>query len=227
MLVVIPKQLFDFLRDLEENNNRPWFQANKRRYEMEFKEPLLAFISAFAERLPQISPYYMAIPKVTGGSLFRIYRDVRFSKDKRPYKTWAGMHFRHERSPYVHSPGFYLHLQPGSSFVSCGIWKPEREMLQQIRQVISEHPQRWLDAVSDPGFQSAYHLAGDSLKRPPRGFDPAHPLIEDLKRKDFLASHPLTESTTLRDDFLNLYVDLCQKAVPFMSFLTESIGLTW
>ncbi len=225
--MALPKKLFDFLRDLEQNNNRPWFQANKERYEREYKEPLLAFIADFADRLPHISPYYMAIPKMTGGSLFRIYRDLRFSKDKRPYKTWAGMHFRHERAPDVHSPGFYLHLEPGSSFVSCGIWKPERATLQRVRQVIAEHPRRWLEAINEPAFRAAYHLAGDSLKRPPRGFDPDHPLIQDLKRVDYLASHSITEKTALREDFLDFYVDLCQKAVPFMRFLTESLGLIW
>ncbi|MFN2113173.1 MAG: DUF2461 domain-containing protein [Anaerolineales bacterium] len=225
--MILPEDLFDFLRDLQENNNRPWFQANKERYLKEYLEPLLAFISAFADRLPQISPYYMAVPKTTGGSLFRIYRDMRFSRDKRPYKTWAGMHFRHERAPDVHAPGFYLHLEPGNSFISCGIWKPESATLQRIRRVISEHPQRWLDAVTEPEFRSAYQLAGDSLQRPPRGFDPEHPLIEDLKRVDYLASHPITESTALRDDFLDLYADLCLKAAPFMRFLTESLGLAW
>jgi uncharacterized protein (TIGR02453 family) len=227
MIVIIPAELFEFLRDLKENNNRPWFQANKDRYEKYYKEPLLAFISEFADRLPQISPYYTAIPKMTGGSLFRIYRDMRFSADKRPYKTWAAMHFRHERAPDVHSPGFYLHLEPGSCFISCGIWKPESRTLQRVRLVISEHPQRWLDAISGPDFQSNYHLAGDALQQAPRGFDANHPMIEDLKRKDFLASHPITEKTALRDDFLDLYTDLCLKSAPFMSFLTESIGLAW
>lgn len=225
--VRIPPELFDFLSDLKENNNRPWFQENKDRYENYFKEPLLAFIEAFAERLPAISPYYMAVPKLTGGSLFRIYRDVRFSKDKQPYKTWAGMHFRHERARDVHSPGYYIHLEPGNNFISCGIWKPDRESLGRIRQVILEHPQRWLDAIQGDGFSSVYQLAGESLIRPPRGIDPDHPLIEDLKRKDFLASIKINKRIATRMDFLDYYVDTCQAAAPFMRFLTESIGLSW
>ncbi len=225
--MLIPEELFVFLRELKENNNRVWFQANKDRYERYFKDPLLAFIAAIGERLPSISPYYVAIPRVTGGSLFRIYRDVRFSRDKRPYKTWAGMHFRHERARDVHSPGFYLHLEPGNCFISCGIWKPDRETLLRVRQVIADHPPRWIEAISDPDFVAAYQLAGDSLKRPPRGFDPEHPLIEDLKRVDFLASHPITEERALSPDFLDFYADMCQKAVPFMRFLTEAVGLAW
>ena len=196
----IPLELFEFLSELKENNNRPWFQENKYRYEKFLKDPLLAFIAAFADRLPTISPYYMAVPKVTGGSLFRIYRDVRFSKDKQPYKTWAGMHFRHDRARDVHSPGYYLHL---------------------------EHPQRWIAAKQEEKFASLYRLAGESLKRPPRGFDPDHPLIEDLKRKDFLASIEIDERTATRPDFLDYYVETCQIAVPFMRFLTESLSLSW
>lgn len=225
--MIFPPELYDFLRDLAVNNDRTWFQDNRSRYERCYLEPLLGFIAAVGEKLPLISPYYMAVPKQNGGSLFRIYRDVRFSRDKRPYKTWAGIHFRHERAADVHSPGFYLHLEPGSSFVSCGIWKPERETLLRVRQTIAEHPQRWLDATSSPAFRADYHLAGDSLIRPPQGFDPDHPLVEDLKRKDFLASHPIDEETALRPDFLDLYVALCQSAAPFMRFLTESIGLAW
>ncbi len=226
-MVKIPPELYVFLSDLKENNNRAWFQENKDRYEKYLKEPLLDFIAAFAERLPAVSPYYMAVPKVTGGSLFRIYRDVRFSKDKRPFKTWAGMHFRHERARDVHSPGFYIHLEPGNSFISCGIWKPDRESLERIRLVVSEHSQRWLDAIQDQEFSALYRLAGESLKRPPRGFDPDHPLIEDLKRVDYLASIEIDEKIATRADFLDYYLETCQVAAPFMRFLTESIGLSW
>jgi uncharacterized protein (TIGR02453 family) len=225
--VVIPRELYDFLVELKENNNRAWFQSNKARYEHFYKEPLLNFIAAFAERLPQISPYYTAIPRINGGSLFRIYRDIRFSRDKRPYKTWVGMHFRHERARDVHSPGFYLHLEPGNNFISCGIWKPETSTQYRIRQVIDEHPKRWLEAIGDPEFREDYQLVGDSLMRPPRGYDDNHPLIEDLKRKDYLASHPLNKETALSPDFLDFYLDMCVKASPFMQFLTESIGLAW
>lgn len=223
----IPPELFDFLSELRENNNRPWFQENKDRYEKFIKEPLLAFIAAVAERLPAVSPYYMAIPKVTGGSLWRIYRDVRFSKDKRPYKIWAGMHFRHERARDVHSPGFYIHLEPDNSFISCGIWRPTSETQRRIRQVLLEHPQRWLDAIEEERFTSLYRLRGKSLTRPPRGIDPEHPLIEDLKRVDYLASIRINEKIATQPDFLDYYLETCQAAAPFMRFLTESIGLTW
>jgi uncharacterized protein (TIGR02453 family) len=223
----IKPELFTFLRELKNNNNRDWFQANKSRYENEVKRPLFDFIEDFGGRLPAISPHYQAIPSTSGGSLFRIYRDVRFSKDKSPYKTGAGIHFRHERARDVHAPGFYLHLEPGDVFAACGIWHPDPAALGRIREVILEHPERWLAARDESGFRSAYALEGDSLARPPRGIDPEHPLVEDLKRKDFLGSAELSEDLACRPDFLDRYFELCLKAVPFMRFLTEALDLSW
>ncbi len=219
--------LFDFLSDLKQNNNRDWFQVNKDRYENDVKEPLLTFIAAFAERSPEISTSIMVIPRVSGGSLFRIYRDVRFSKDKTPYKTGAGIHFRHKRGKDVHAPGYYLHLEPGDVFVGSGIWKPNTETVTKIRSKIAEHPDQWLAIIEDKKFQKTFTLGGDSLKRPPKGFDPEHPLIEDLKRKDYLASIVLNEKIVCEQNFLDYYVDLCKTAAPFMEFLTRAVGLDW
>src|SRR5687768_5522973 len=109
-------ELFGFLAELEQNNDRDWFTANKRRYEDDLLEPALAFIEDFEPHLRQISPHFRADARRTGGSLFRIYRDTRFSKDKTPYKTTAGFYFRHERYKEVRAPGFYLHLAPGDVF---------------------------------------------------------------------------------------------------------------
>ncbi len=223
----IKSELFIFLSELKENNNRDWFQANKDRYENDVKDPLLAFIAAFAERAPEISTSIMAIPRTTGGSLFRIYRDMRFSKDKTPYKTGAGIHFRHKRGKDVHAPGYYLHLEPGDVFAGAGIWKPNTETITKIRTKISEHPDQWLNIVQDKKFKKTFTLGGDSLKRPPKGFDPDHPLIEDLKRKDYLASIVLNEKIVGQHDFLDYYVELCKTAAPFMGFLTSAVGLDW
>jgi len=223
----IKSELFIFLSELKENNNREWFQANKDRYENDVKDPLLSFIAAFAERAPEISSSIMVIPRVQGGSLFRIYRDVRFSKDKTPYKTGAGLHFRHKRGKNVHAPGYYLHLEPGEVFAGCGIWKPNTEIVTKIRTKIAAHPDQWLKIIQDKKFKKTFTMGGDSLKRPPKGFDPEHPLIEDLKRKDYLASIVLNEKIVLEPDFLDYYVELCKTAAPFMEFLTKAVGLDW
>jgi uncharacterized protein (TIGR02453 family) len=223
----IKPELFDFFRDLKNNNNRDWFQSNKHRYEKDVKEPLFAFIEDFADRLLSISPHYQAIPRINGGSFFRIYRDLRFSKDKTPYKTGAALHFRHESAHDVHAPGLYLHLEPEDVFVGCGIWKPGSDSLSRIRNRIAEHPGIWMNAINDEKFKTTYKLGGESLIRPPKGYDSDHPLIDDLKRKDYLASVQLTEAEVCEPDFLDRYVELCQISIPFMRFLTESIGLPW
>ena len=219
--------LFDFLRELKVNNNREWFTANKARYEQAVKQPLLDFIADFGKSLPEISPHYQAIPKATGGSMFRIYRDVRFSPDKTPYKTAAAVQFRHEEGKNVHAPGFYLHMEPGGVFAGCGIWQPDTQTANKIRTAIVEEPDLWLAAIQDTTFKKTYTLGGDSLKRPPKGFDPDHPLVEDLKRKDFIGSVELSEQAACQEDFLAHYVDMCKAACPLMQFLTEAVGLAW
>jgi len=223
----IRPELFTFFRELKENNNREWFEVNKQRYESNVREPLLRFITDFGVRLPEISPHYVADARKSGGSLFRIYRDVRFSKDKSPYKTTAGIQFRHENGKDVHAPGFYLHLEPDGVFVGIGIWHPETKTLNKIRDAILEHPNHWEEIVSDKAFASTFELAGDSLKRPPKGYDPEHPLIEDLKRKDFIASTPFSEEDACNPDFIDRFAEACRTASPFIGFLTTAIGLPW
>src|SRR5215831_17653281 len=116
--------LFSFLSDLRANNSREWFAANKERYEEELLEPALVFINAFAPRLEKISPHFRADARASGGSLFRIYRDTRFSKDKSPYKTNLGIHFRHERAKDAHAPGYYLHIGPGEVYAGGALQEP-------------------------------------------------------------------------------------------------------
>ena len=113
------RELFHFLEDLNSNNRREWFEDNRARYEREVREPVIAFIMDFAPRLKQISSRFIADPRPIGGSMFRIYRDVRFSPDKRPYKTHAAARFPHVMSRDVHAPGFYLHLEPRKRILRC------------------------------------------------------------------------------------------------------------
>src|SRR4051794_18703539 len=130
--------LFAFLSELADHNDRAWFAAHKSRYVAEVQEPALAFVEDVGMRLPEeVSRHMVADPRPSGGSLFRIHRDVRFSKDKSPYKTHVGIQFRHERTRDAHAPGFYLHLEPGSVFLACGTWRPERDTLHAIRSAIA------------------------------------------------------------------------------------------
>ena len=226
-MTYITPELFAFFRELGQNNSRAWFEANKDRYEHQVREPLLQFIADFGLRLAAISPHYVADARRSGGSLFRIYRDIRFSKDKTPYKTAAGIQFRHESGKDVHAPGFYLHLEPDSVFAGAGIWHPGTHTLSQIRDAIVEAPARWQTIITDQAFRTNFDLEGDSLRRPPKGYDPDHPLIEDLKRKDFVAGKPLTESEACTPDFIDHFAEICQVAAPFTEFLTRAVGLPW
>ena len=141
------RSLLGFIEELSRNNKREWFQANKERYVAEVRDPLLGFIEAFAPKLRGISPHYVADARPNGGSLFRIYRDTRFSKDKTPYKTWGAVQFRHERGKDVHAPGFYLHVQPGNVFMGAGLWHPDAPTLANIREAIVEGPANWNRAI--------------------------------------------------------------------------------
>ena len=126
---------FAFLRELRENNNRDWFAANKQRYEREVRDPALRFISDFGPHLLRIAPRLVADPR---RSMFRIYRDTRFSRDKSPYKTHVGIHFFHEKAKAAASvPGFYLHISPGESFAAAGIWHPDPRSLGKVREAIA------------------------------------------------------------------------------------------
>ena len=122
----ITRRTFEFLRDIAVHNDRDWFNANKQRYHDDVRDPLLRFVEGFAPRLAKINKNMLADPRPVGGSLFRIYRDTRFAKDKSPYKTHAGITFRHVDGRDVHGPIFYLHLEPGSVFAAAGLWHPPR-----------------------------------------------------------------------------------------------------
>lgn len=215
--------LFTFLRELTENNDRDWFAANKARYEADVREPALEFISAFAPRLDALSPHFVADARKVGGSLFRIHRDVRFSKDKSPYKTHTGIHFRHALARDAHAPGFYLHLEPGGVFAGAGMWRPDTATARRIREAIAADGAAWRRAVGSKAFRERYRLDGESLKRPPAGFSADHPLIADLKRKDFIAVAPLPDRAVTAAGFLDEYADACRAAAPLVRFLCRAI----
>ncbi len=218
---------FDFLRRLGENNNRGWFNEHKNEYESCVREPALAFIRAMGSELTRFAPHFVAVDKKVGGSLMRIYRDVRFGKNKQPYKTNIGIQFRHERGKDVHAPGFYLHIEAREVFVGAGIWHPDSGTLKKIRTYIDAHPTRWNDAIEDANFMRCFQLSGDSLKRAPKGYPMDHPMIEDLKRKDFIGISPLVPELILQDDLVGLIGSYFETAQPLMQQLCRAIGVKY
>ncbi|HWQ08093.1 MAG TPA: TIGR02453 family protein, partial [Holophaga sp.] len=200
-----------------------WFQANKARFEADVREPMLGFIMAFAEPLRRINQHFVADPRPAGGSMFRIFRDTRFARDKSPYKTNVGAQFRHQDcTKDVHAPGFYLHLEPGASFVSAGLWRPDGDALRQVRERIVARTKEW-KALQDGGLE----VQGEALKRVPQGFDPAHPFAEDLKLKDFYTHVPLSDREVCAPDFLERFAEACRRNAPLVAFLTKALALPW
>ena len=216
-----------FLRQLANNNNRDWFTENKTRYEQSVVDPAFKFISRMGDELQSISSHFEAIPRKQGGSLMRVYRDARFSKDKTPYKTHAGVHFRHERAKDAHAPGFYLHLDPREIFIGAGIWRPDKDALLQIRAAILDKPAAWKKAVVGAAFRRQFTLDGESYKRPPGDVDRDHPLFEDLMRKDFIAVTDSSRADVLAADFPRKFAATCKAASPLVKFLAESLSLQY
>lgn len=219
----VPLGLLHFLEELSQNNHKRWFDANKQRYEQQVRGPSLAFIGAMAPLLRKVSSHFVAEPKKVGGSLMRIHRDVRFSKDKTPYKTNVGIHFRHERGKDVHAPGFYFHIDLNEVFLGAGVWRPESSALAKIRGAIANEPARWKRARDNKRFRETWDLGGDSLKRPPRGFDADHPMIDDLKRKDHIAVAHLTHDELFSADVVATVADAFRRSKPYVGFLCQAL----
>ena len=221
----ITPDLFRFLKQLRSHNHRDWFLKNKARYETDVRDPFLKLMADLRPRLNKVSLYFVVDPSPSGGSMMRIYRDIRFSKDKSPYKTSVSAHFWHARGKEGMTPAFYLHLEPGRSSVGGGLWRPPPEGLQKIRQAIVTRTSAWKNGVSGRSFRMGCRLAGESLKRPPPGFDPAHAFIEDIKRKDFATSVALEDSDMMGRDPCDAVLEGLKSVAPFIRFVTEALGL--
>ena len=216
-----------FLRSLRKNNNREWFNEHKSDYELHVLDPALRFIDAMQDPLEEIAPNFTAVPKRVGGSLMRIYRDTRFAKDKTPYKTNVGIQFRHELGKDVHAPGFYLHIDPDQVFIGAGMWRPHSEPLAKIRHRIGDKQAEWRRALADKSFRRHFELSGESLTRPPRGFSKEHPLIDDIKRKDFIAVKSLDHDAVIAPTLVRRVKTALAAAEPFMRFLCKAVDVKY
>lgn len=212
-------ELFQFLVRLKRNNNREWFQRHKDEYESSVKQPALRFIYDFAGPLAELSAYLVADARPSRGSLFRIYRDTRFSSDKRPYKTHVAMRFSH-RGKDVHSPGFYLHLEPGGCFAASGLWHPQATTLLKVRTAIVERPEQWRAVRKLLNWDDS-----GKLSRPPRGFCSDHEFVEDLKLRDMGSWIEFTDKQVCSPKFMSLFTEACREMSPLAAFLSSALGL--
>lgn len=219
---------FRFLRELRANNNKPWFNQHKQRYRDEVETPMLAFIQAMQPVLAEISTHYRAIPRVNGGSMFRIYRDARYVGDRPPFKEQVAAQFRHELGRDAHAPGFYLQLAPGSIRLGGGIWRPPSAPLRAIRTTILDSPNAWNGVLQDPGIQAHFgSISGDQLKTHPRGFDPEAEHIDDLRRKSFFLMASLPESAARSPEFTETVGEHFRAATPLFEFLSHALDISF
>lgn len=214
-----------FLRELSRNNNRDWFKENKPRYEELVLDVALRFIQSMQKPLADFAPHFVALPTRVGGSLMRVYRDTRFSKNKLPYKTNIGIQFRHEQAKDVHSPGYYLHIEPDSVFLGAGMWRPDSDPLRAIRERIAARPAEWRRITFDAAFKRHFKLGGETLTRPPRGFDKDHECIDDIKRKSFIAVKDMDVAACLTPRFQQKVETAFKSATPYMRFLCDAVGV--
>ncbi len=221
----LPKDFFAFFKELAKHNERAWFEANKQRYKDVVVNPLSDFMSAIAPRVAKISKQIVVDPRPNGGSMFRIYRDVRFGKDKRPYKENAGCQFRHALGKDAHAPGFYMHFAVDEVFFGGGLWMPEPDALNKIRHAIAGDAKAWKKIVGDKAFAKTFGgVRGDALSRPPKGFDADHACIDDIKRKSFFAMHESSAKIAQSPALLDEVEATFKTAKPLMKFLCDAVG---
>lgn len=218
----IKPTLFQFLEELAANNERAWFQANKERYEQLVRDPVLALIEAMRPGMRAISPNLVVDARPIGGSLMRVHRDTRFSKDKRPYKTNVGVHFGIGTVKPGCSPGFYLHLATDECFAGGGLYHPAPPALSRIREAIVEREKDWEKVLA-----SGIELHGEALKRAPAGFDPQHRHVESLKQKSFTTAEVLTRKCVCSPHFLEDLLGRFRRMTPLMEFLSASLDFVW
>lgn len=218
----ISKSTFQFLKDLKSNNDRDWFNANKERYTVakeEFDQFINSLIAEIAKFDPSISHF------TAKDCVFRIYRDVRFSKDKSPYKTHFGAHITSApKKSEIHTrAGYYIHLEPGESMLAGGAYLPESKWLRAIREKIYMETKEFKKIIGNKDFKQYFgEIEGEKLKKAPKDFPADHPEIELLKQKSFLATHKLKDKDVLSADFLTHSSNTFKALFPFDSFLNAA-----
>lgn len=211
-----------FLRNLKRNNRRDWFERHRDEYETFVKLPMQSLIAALQPAFESFAPEYDVHPK---RSLFRIHRDVRFSRDKSPYKTHVAAHFVLRGKPKgVEGSGFYLHIEPAEVFLGAGIYMPDGDQVKRIRRAIADRSEEFLNIIRDPGFKRVFRrIEGEQLRRVPPGFDPTHPMAEWLRLKQFFAGRSLPVSGCSSPRFARTVARAFETAVPLVRFLNAAM----
>jgi uncharacterized protein (TIGR02453 family) len=216
-----PKEGIAFLQKLKKNNNRPWFQKHKEDYEQLVKFPMQCLIASLAQKLADDAPEILFNPRK---SIFRIYRDVRFSKNKSPYKTNIAAYFdlRGKKSP-GDAPGLYVGIEPGEIFIGGGLYMPGGDQLKAIRRSIAEHPDEFLEIVQDRTFKRSFgEIMGEKLQKAPLGYPKDHPMIDYLRYKQFFVGTESGHEPCFRAGFADTAAQVFRDAMPFVRWLTRA-----
>ena len=216
-----PRQGIKFLRGLRKNNTRVWFNSHKAAYEALLKLPMQSFIASLKSPMAKLAPEIDVNPK---RSMFRIYRDIRFSKNKAPYKTHVAAVF-HLKGHWENSAGFYTHIEQGGVYAGGGIYMPDSQQLKKIRGALVERSKEFLEIVEAPKFRRRFGgLEGEKLKRPPHGFPPDHWMGEWLKHKSFYTGVEWEEAECYSPQFLKKVLAVYKDLLPLVRFLNSALG---
>ena len=216
-----PKEALDFLRRLKRNNRREWFQPRKHLYEQHVKTPMLELVAALNTQLARFAPEYVTDPKK---AIFRIYRDTRFSPDKTPYKTHVAAWFRRRGAKDVHLGGFYFSVSAEQIEVAGGIYHPPPEVTFMVRSHIAENHRELSKIIANRKSRRLMgSLQGDELTRAPKGFDPAHPAVEFIKKKDWILDATLDPALALTPQLYGEIVDRFHAIIPLIEYLNRPL----
>jgi len=210
-----------FLRALKRNNDREWFKARKEQYDELLRAPMVALLARLADDLRRFAPELVSDPRV---SLYRIYRDTRFSPDKRPLKTHVAAHFPHRRMPRHRGAGLYLHVAPDEVWIGGGLYAPDTSDLAAIREHLAAHHRQFRTIVEAPGFRRVVgSLEGEQLQGVPRGFPKDHAAADFLRYRQFLAGRDCPPSLATSARFYSVVLAIFREVAPVVRFLNEPL----
>lgn len=214
------KDGIDFLKQLKKNNNREWFNSHKPDYEIHVKLPMQSLIYELRPLLHKFAHDFVVDPK---RSLFRIYRDTRFSKNKTPYKTHIAAFFQPSKN-WKDSAGLYLHIEPDEVYLGGGMYMPSSEYLKKIRSTIVNYPDMFISILDSKNFKKLFkNIEGEKLKRVPQGFSPDDDMAEWLKMKQFFISHTMKEAECYKKTFPLKVANIFEEMMPLVRFINDAI----
>ncbi|MDR2887403.1 MAG: DUF2461 domain-containing protein [Bacteroidales bacterium] len=217
----IDKSVMEFLGSLAANNSKEWFDGNRSWY-ADARRSFEVFVQELIDGTVEFEPVLKGLEAKS--CIYRINRDIRFSNDKTPYKTnFGALIMKGGRKNFTRHPGYYIHVEPGKSFISGGAYMPPPDMLAAIRMRISEQPEELLEIINSSGFRKYFSkIEGSRLKKAPKGFDPAHKHIELLKFKDYYVDIHVPDSRITEPGYMHYVLDVFREIKPFHDFIDSS-----